>query len=592
MGREDGSLRDARRTFEAAAREGLGSTWADDALTDIDRAEREPLRIAFVGTFSSGKSTLLNAWIGSALLPTDVLPTSAAIVEVSAGARPGFWSVDSLAGNDGATPLDEASFRRLATSPSAGEPVLLRAVTSSDAIPAGAILVDPPGIDSLTEAHAAVTYGYLPRCDAVVLTVNGQKGGMTAPEFEFVERHLLQATQKRLLIALTYIDTVPTARREALVSAVREGLVRHAKLDAPVVAMDARSAFRDRVAGGPGAEFGLARLTQLVDDQFLASARRIREERALRHLQGYAQRGAAAVREACLDLSRDADALEARRKALANERQALRSSRDALRSRLQGARSGLLADLAVEVDRRVSAIAEQAPRYVAAIETAQAERADPTARVSQLIRADLARAVDDLARTWLDPRLRAFAAEVGTELARLTPPDAPIVLHPVTVPGEGVLDFLVEAAVLVLLNFVLPGEWLVALVGRILGQKVLDTVLTPIKQALSDAVRGLLGGVIRTRLETEVRTRILGIRVDLLADVGRQVERLMDGIEEQAIRSVDDQIAQVERGADEAAQAQRAGKERVRTERARLDRAAGIMEALAAGTWKDTHAQE
>jgi ribosome biogenesis GTPase A len=54
----------------------------------VERAESEVFRIAVVGEFKRGKSTLINALLGQEVLPSDVLPCSATLNRVVYGLQP------------------------------------------------------------------------------------------------------------------------------------------------------------------------------------------------------------------------------------------------------------------------------------------------------------------------------------------------------------------------------------------------------------------------------------------------------------------------------------------------------------------------
>ncbi|MSP25788.1 MAG: hypothetical protein EXR75_11615 [Myxococcales bacterium] len=62
------------REFEALAREAGAAALAREAAALADRASEGRFYVAVVGQFKRGKSTLINALVGDALLPAGVIP--------------------------------------------------------------------------------------------------------------------------------------------------------------------------------------------------------------------------------------------------------------------------------------------------------------------------------------------------------------------------------------------------------------------------------------------------------------------------------------------------------------------------------------
>src|SRR6476660_5374268 len=82
--RSASAIEDLRTVSELAARLGLEPVVkrSDEVLR---RIEGDVFRIAVVGEFKRGKSTLINALMGREILPADVLPCSATVNRVTYG---------------------------------------------------------------------------------------------------------------------------------------------------------------------------------------------------------------------------------------------------------------------------------------------------------------------------------------------------------------------------------------------------------------------------------------------------------------------------------------------------------------------------
>jgi len=137
------------------------------------RLEDNNLEVAFFGRVSSGKSSLLNALLGTDVLPVGVNPITAVPTRLRNGdsvhARVTFAS-----GRNEEVSIDE--FRNLVSE--AGNPGNQRNVTHalieipSSRLSQGIVLVDTPGLGSLARRGAAETMAYLPSCDLAILLID------------------------------------------------------------------------------------------------------------------------------------------------------------------------------------------------------------------------------------------------------------------------------------------------------------------------------------------------------------------------------------------------------------------------------------
>ena len=89
----------------AAAAEGAGLPWVarDVRDTRLPKLENERFSVVVLGEFNHGKSTFINALLGSPLLPTGITPTTALLAHVTHGARAGAIAVDEAGER---TPID------------------------------------------------------------------------------------------------------------------------------------------------------------------------------------------------------------------------------------------------------------------------------------------------------------------------------------------------------------------------------------------------------------------------------------------------------------------------------------------------------
>jgi predicted GTPase len=150
--------------------------------------------LAVVGEFSSGKSFLLNALLGTVsrngdriggLLAVDINPSTATITELGYGAEPQATAYFP-SGRSERIPLD--GLGRFVAVSKDGRGALHGALEDDDAGPSrvavevdspflrrGFLLADTPGLASLNPAHRRATLAYLPGADAVLYLIDTQQ---------------------------------------------------------------------------------------------------------------------------------------------------------------------------------------------------------------------------------------------------------------------------------------------------------------------------------------------------------------------------------------------------------------------------------
>jgi GTP-binding protein EngB required for normal cell division len=139
----------------------------------LDRAEDRNFEIALFGRVSSGKSSLLNAVLGTDVLPVGVTPVTAVPTRITYGETPGFAVSFADAPRQTFEISRLAEFASEQHNPGNKRHVARILVTiPSDRLREGVVFVDTPGLGSLATQGAAETRAYLPRCDLGVVLVD------------------------------------------------------------------------------------------------------------------------------------------------------------------------------------------------------------------------------------------------------------------------------------------------------------------------------------------------------------------------------------------------------------------------------------
>lgn len=227
-------MTDINRLIDIARSIGMDSQVA--ALERIAARSANPeatLLLPFVGEFSSGKTSLINALTDSKALATATEPTTATIFEIHFSAD----ACRALIVDEQGQVSDITDIEQLRTDrhPDA------KAITLFDTsrrVPESVIIVDTPGLSSPDARHRQTLVDFVPAADGVVLVVdiNSQ---MTRSLTDFAKTMAL--AKKPLYLVLTKSDT----KTEAEVEASKKYIAEHA--DIPLERVIAVSAQKDRL---------------------------------------------------------------------------------------------------------------------------------------------------------------------------------------------------------------------------------------------------------------------------------------------------------------------------------------------------------
>ncbi len=205
--------------------------------------------LVVVGQFSRGKSTLMNAVLGKAYLPSGIVPVTSAITAVSYGTRE---RVVLRAGESmltGEIPIGElANFVTEQSNPGNRRGITMVEVQAPvEILRRGFFFVDTPGLGSAVRENTATTLNFLPEADAIVF-VTSCDAPLTHAELIYLRE--CRAQVRRLFVVVNKIDLADAGEREQIVTFV-ESKVRE-ELDAKaqrVFAVSARNALEAKISG-------------------------------------------------------------------------------------------------------------------------------------------------------------------------------------------------------------------------------------------------------------------------------------------------------------------------------------------------------
>jgi len=169
-----------------------------EQLSKID--ENIELKIGFLGEFSSGKSTLINAILEQKVLPSMDKPTSKTVVAIEA--RDELTEIEYYrVGEEKLETISAVEFSDIALS--SGEDRAMLRVPANEFFQDKYTIVDTPGISSLDESDTDITYGYLPFLDSAVICNHIQKGSLTQSIIDFIKKDEIRPIINNLLFIIT-----------------------------------------------------------------------------------------------------------------------------------------------------------------------------------------------------------------------------------------------------------------------------------------------------------------------------------------------------------------------------------------------------
>jgi len=171
----------------------------------IDRVKKQAFSVAIVGEFKRGKSTLINAFLGSEILPSDILPCSATLNRVTHGLKPQL-KIRFKDGREEELEIDRLKEYVTKLTPESEE----TATTIEEATVYYPIrhdnvdIIDTPGLND-DISMTAVTLSVLPRVEAAVMVMMAP-AVFSAYERDFLENKLLTNDLGRVIFVVNAID--------------------------------------------------------------------------------------------------------------------------------------------------------------------------------------------------------------------------------------------------------------------------------------------------------------------------------------------------------------------------------------------------
>jgi len=210
------------------------ATLAGEVGMETLRGELENVRIpklledrftlVVVGEFNHGKSTFVNALLGAAVLPAGITPTTATINHLVWGEEP---AATAYLFDGGTKKIDPSKLADWVTieGKEASHVKYVEVAWPAPILRDKVTLVDTPGVNDINEQRAEITYGYIPRADAVLFLLDGAQV-LKQSERAFLEQRILRRSRDKIFFVIGKIDLLTPEEREETLNFAREHLTK------------------------------------------------------------------------------------------------------------------------------------------------------------------------------------------------------------------------------------------------------------------------------------------------------------------------------------------------------------------------------
>lgn len=158
-----------------------------------------------LGEFNHGKSSTINALLGTTVLPTGITPTTSVITQIRYGTGPA-----KVVREGGVTALGASELRGFVTTEPPEDLRHIEVEIASELLKDGLVVVDTPGVNDISQAKVEITWGYVPRADIVLYVLDATQA-LKRSEITFIRDRLLRNSLDRVFFVLGKADVLDDA---------------------------------------------------------------------------------------------------------------------------------------------------------------------------------------------------------------------------------------------------------------------------------------------------------------------------------------------------------------------------------------------
>lgn len=208
-------------------------------VSEIDKAittTEDSATVLFCGEFKTGKSSLVNAIIGTELCPTDIGIATSVVTTIKYGAvKKAVRYYGNLLENADSLKSEEIEWEdidkyTMGDVLEIDNTILVELSYPSPFLKNGITIIDTPGIGGLDPRHAILTHMALPKADVIVFVTDAGEP-LTLSELEFYENKILSCGKQNVVL----VNKSDTLTADTLSTHVSNTKLQLAKLGGPEV---------------------------------------------------------------------------------------------------------------------------------------------------------------------------------------------------------------------------------------------------------------------------------------------------------------------------------------------------------------------
>ncbi len=213
-----------------------------------ERTAEDSFKVAVVGEFKRGKSTLINGLLGKEILPADPLPCSATLNRITYDVKP-HAMISFKNGEKLEVPVEELrSYVTKLTEESAQTAETIAEATvfyPLNYCKNNVDIIDTPGLND-DENMTNVTLSVIPQVDISIMAIMALSP-FGQYEKDFLENKLMASDVGKVIFVVTRIDLVDPEDRERIVDHIRQEITKHILVKAKKLYGEESDEYKDYV---------------------------------------------------------------------------------------------------------------------------------------------------------------------------------------------------------------------------------------------------------------------------------------------------------------------------------------------------------
>lgn len=181
----------------------------------LQTLESKEKPLPFIGRFSAGKSSLINALIDSPVLPTACIETTAAMTSISFSQRPCAEIVYTDNRRESLEISEISDLRHGKIEEPEEEISSIEIGLPCDILSSGLMIIDSPGMDTIVNNHVTLAQYIMSEAVIVVYVMAGAPS-----DFDMGILRQLQANGTGIIVVRTHMEEIGTREEESFISAV------------------------------------------------------------------------------------------------------------------------------------------------------------------------------------------------------------------------------------------------------------------------------------------------------------------------------------------------------------------------------------